>query len=68
MPFNGKTKNKVAPIQGTIEQIIEVADEKLKWVSNPRNKAGGKLNLVHKTNIKRQSIMFELPYWQVSEI
>jgi hypothetical protein len=51
MPFNGKIKNRVAPIRMIIEQIIEIANEKLTWVSNPRNKAGGKLDLVHKTNI-----------------
>ncbi len=41
MPFNGKTKTRVAPIRMTIKQIIEVISEKLTWVSNPRNKAGG---------------------------
>jgi hypothetical protein len=51
MPFNGKIKNRVAPIRMIIEQIIEIANEKLTWVSNPRNKAGGKLDPVHKTNI-----------------
>jgi hypothetical protein len=52
MPFNGKTKNKVAPIQVIIKQIIEAIDEKLTWVSNARNKIRRKLDPIHKTNIK----------------
>jgi hypothetical protein len=54
MPFNGKTTNRVAPIRVTIEQIIEDVDEKLKYVSNPRNKARGKLDHVHKTKINNE--------------
>jgi hypothetical protein len=51
-----------------VEQIVAIANEKLIWLSNPKNRTTGKLDPIHKHGIKRCNIMFELPHWQVNKI
>ncbi len=64
-PFNGKVENKGAPIRMFTQQIMASADERMAWLVNPRNRARGNLDPIHKHGMKRRNIMFELPYWYI---
>jgi Cu2+-containing amine oxidase len=65
MAFNGKIDIKVALTGMFATTTIEGAEEQETWLTNPRNKIGGKFDHVHKHGIKQLCMTFELTYWKV---
>jgi hypothetical protein len=63
--FNGEVEYKIAPPRLSSEDILKYARERKEYLGR-----GGapykRKDLVHCTGVKRQSILYSLPYWKVS--
>jgi hypothetical protein len=68
LAFNGGIETRVAPIRMSTTQTLEGVAECKSWLSNLQNFARRNFGPMHKHGIKRYSIMFELPCWQVCEL
>jgi hypothetical protein len=58
----------MVPMQVVVSKIIKWGEECKAWLQCRKNGAGAKEDLVHKHGIKQHSIMFKLPYWEISSL
>jgi hypothetical protein len=58
----------MAPMQVVALDIIKLGRECKAWLQGHKNKVGAQEDLMPKHGIKQHSIMFKLPYWEVSSL
>jgi hypothetical protein len=65
--FDGSQETRPPPRQQCGRDIVCYATKRENWLADfPRNIPGGLNVPVHDTCVKRLSVLFALPYWQVS--
>jgi hypothetical protein len=66
--FNGLVEHKLAPIRVLLIDFLKRAKEREEWLNRKKMRATkDKNDLVHEHGVKRKSIFFHLPYWQVDQ-
>lgn len=63
--FRGRVELGSAPPRMTGDDIVAFAEHRQRWLDNG-GVPGGSGDPVRRTGVKRKSILFRLPYWQVS--
>ncbi len=64
--FNGEMENRVVHVWVTTLDTMKWGKEWEVWLQGPWNGSSSKHDHLHKHGIKWHSIMFKLPYWEVS--
>ena len=65
--FDGKEERRAPPCPLTGRDIMRHAHARERWLNASKdNKPGGDNDPVYQTGVKRLSILYSLPYWQVS--
>ena len=66
--FDGTEEWRAPPCPLTGHDIMRHAQGREMWLNASRdNKPGGENDPVHQTGVKRLSVLYALPYWQVSD-
>ena len=61
--FDGVAEYGLSPARVTAQQILEWAAERESWLKDGRGVQAG--DPVRRTGIKRRSLLYDLPYWEV---